>query len=236
MKSIYKSRGGRVRLKGVMGIILIILAIAGIFLWENYGREQLMYTDVIVFKEEVPANKIVKESMLGRMKVDSAALISDVVRSPEDIVGLQTLTTIPSGLQLTPKFFEREDLATGAGKYILPVPEEWIYTLPQTIRRGDTLYFHPMISKESERKGTYNEEGVYIEGPKATGSIGNEAILSATVAYVKDNTNREIIDVTPVRVDGSATVAEIEIVVSKEGYQKLRNAYEAGNQFIVMYE
>ncbi|MDD4049290.1 MAG: SAF domain-containing protein, partial [Clostridia bacterium] len=75
------------KFKGVLGIILILVTITSIYFWENYGRQEFTYTDVIVFKEDVPENKIVKEKMLGVMKLESSTLIDDVITDPNEIIG-----------------------------------------------------------------------------------------------------------------------------------------------------
>lgn len=227
----------KTRTKNLIGIGLILFAIAGIFFWENYGRAQFLYTDVIVFKEEVQANKIVDIKMLGKIKADNSSLVQGVITNVDDIVGKQTLTIIPQGLQLSPKFFGQPQMSTGDGKYVFAVPDEWIYSCPQTVRRGDQVYFYPVPGKKSEDGGSYDQSGAYIT-PDAPVSVEttSSAIVSTSVAYVKDSANREIVDVVPVRLDGTAAVAKLEVIVDDTQYKQLKDSYENGFQFVVMYE
>lgn len=229
----YWSRNQGVKIKGILGVVIIILAIAGIFLWETYGREALTYTEVVVFRQDVQANQTVSLGLLATMKMPSSQLISDVVLHPEEILGKETACYIPKGLQLSKKFFQDEEMATGNGRYVFAVPTEWLYFYPQTLRRGDRVYFYAVPASDGE----------YIKTVNLTATAGSiipdnidDAILSTRVAYVKDSANREVVDVTPDRLDGSAAVSKIEVYINDEQYQLLKSSYEAGYQFIILYE
>lgn len=229
----YWSRNQGVKIKGILGIVFVILAIAGIFLWETYGREALTYTEVVIFKQDVQANQAVSLDMLATMKVPSSQLISEAVLHPEEILGKESTCYLPKGLQLSKKFFQDEEMATGNGRYVFAVPTEWLYFYPQTLRRGDRVFFYAVPASD----------GKYIETANLTSTAGSiipdsidTAILSTRVAYVKDSTNREVIDVTPDRLDGSAAVSKIEVYINDDQYQLLKSNYEAGYQFIILYE
>lgn len=229
----YWSRNQRVKIKGILGMAFIILAIAGIFLWETYGREALTYTEVVVFRQDAQANQAVSLDLLATMKVPSSQLISDAVLYPEEILGKESTCYLPKGLQLSKKFFQDEEMTTGNGRYVFAVPTEWLYFYPQTLRRGDRIFFYAVP--------TY--DGEYLRTPNLAATTGaiisdniDTTILSTRVAYVKDSTNREVIDVTPERLDGSAAVSKIEVYINDEQYQHLKNNYEAGYQFIILYE
>ena len=230
----------RARLKGILGFALIILAVASIFLWESIGRETLLYKQVLVMAQDVAPHQIVKSDMLGIMKVPRDTMIKDAVLDPNEILGKETASFIPMGLQLSPKLFQDPEMSAGRGKYILAVPSEWIYSYPQTIRRGDEIYFYPFA--EDKESVYYAEDGNAgcLSAPAAInrseGETKNTALISTKVAYVKDSSNCEVVDIKAERMDGSSPVSKIEVVITDEQYQKLKSAYEAGYQFVIMYE
>ena len=230
----------KTRIKGILGFALIILAIASIFLWEGIGRETLLYRQVIVMTRNVEPHQMVMLDMLGITKVPRDTIIQDAVLDPKEILGKETASYIPTGLQLSPKFFQDPEMSAGNGKYVLAVPSEWLYSFPQTIRRGDEIYFYPFA--EDKESVFYDENGKasYLPTPSAIssteGETANTALIKTKVAYVKDSSNCEVVDIKANRIDGSSPVSKIEVIITDEQYQKLKNAYEAGYQFVIMYE
>ncbi len=222
MRKVHKER-----LIGVLGIVLILFTVLLFFAWESFGRVTFTYDSAVVLRQDLQKGTIVKKKMLGIIKVEKGTLIENVIQNPDLIIGKRSNTFIPKGLQLCEEFFSDPELVTGDGNNILSVPMEWIYSYPQTIRRGDLVHFYGMDKAMLEN----SMDGIdYI----AHGS--DKPLISAKIAYVKDSSNREVIDVTPDRMDGSAAVSGIEIVISEEKYKTLKTAAESGQIFIVMYE
>lgn len=168
--------------------------------------------------------------MLCAVKFENGSLIKEAIRNPELIIGKRSNTFIPKKLQLCQEFFSDPELVTGGGKNILSVPMEWIYSFPQTIRRGDLVYFYG-INK------AMLEDNIESIAQIDIANIGTDKpLIAAKIAYVKDSSNREVVDITPDRMVGSALVSGIEVVISEEKYQILKSAVEAGQLFIIMYE
>ena len=230
----------RIRLRGILGFALIILAVASMILWETVGRETLRYKQVIVMAQDIKPHQTVEMDMLGIMNVPRETIIKNAVTDPKKIIGKETVSYIPMGLQLSPKFFQKTELAIGNGKYILAVPSEWLYSFPQTIRRGDKIYFYPFA--EDKESVYYDKNGKASHLPTTAGVTnsvlkpGSSALVKTNVAYVKDSSNCEVVDVKGNRIDGSSPVSKIEVVITDIQYQKLKKAYEEGYQFVVMYE
>lgn len=222
-----KSMSGRA--KGIIGILLVVLAVAGIFLWENYGREAFTYASITVLNEDLEKGTVVTADMLRTIKIDQSNLIKHYIKNPDEVIGMQTATFLPADLQLSKKFFMKQGLVTKPGEHIMALPKEWILTFPQTVRRGDTIYFYSVKNKEQY---SINENGDVIfhsENEK------KEAIAEAKVAYVKDSAGREVVDLTPNRKDASAVISSIEVVINDAKYQILRDSVEAKNQFVISY-
>lgn len=220
------------RLKGIVGIMLILLSIVILFSWESFGREALTYDSVIVFKEDIQKGTIIQKNMLGIMKLQKDTLIKGTIQNPDLIIGKRSNTFIPRGLQLCNEFFSDPELVTGDGNNILSIPMDWIYSYPQTIRRGDLVHFY-VLDKELIGE---NDENYEVFSEESTKFANERPLISAKIAYVKDSSNREVIDVTPDRLDGSAAVSQIEIVISEDKYKLLKTAASNGQIFVIMYE
>lgn len=229
--NIYIKKSMKERTKGIIGILLVMLALAGIFFWESYGREAFTYTQVLVMQGNVERGTVITLDMLGTIKTDRGSLIDeeDRVIKPKEIIGKQASTYIPKGMQLSKRFFMKQGVVAKKGEYVMAIPKEWIFTFPQSIRRGDTMYFYPVKNIEDY---AVDENGVVLPNAPPAG----RPALKAKIAYVKDSGNREVIDVTPDRIDASAVIATIEIIVDDKRCLEIRSLAEDGNKFIMSYE
>lgn len=228
MRKVHKER-----LIGACGIVLIILSMLLFICWEKYGREALTYDSVIVFKQDVQKGTIVTKKQLGIMRIEKNSMIEGAIQDPELIIGKRTNSFIPRAAQLCAEYFTNPELVTGEGKNVFSIPMDWIYAFPQTLRRGDRVHFYTVYGDLLE-ESYYEIEYEQLEKLISGGS--DKPIVSVNVAYVKDSGNREVVDVTADRMDASAVITDIEVVISESDYQKLKNAAESGMQFVIMYE
>lgn len=225
-----KSMSGRA--KGIIGILLVMLAVAGIFFWESYGREAFTYASITVLNEDLEKGTVVTADMLRTTKIDQSNLIKYYVKNPNEIIGKQTVTFLPADLQLSKKFFKKQGLVPQKGEYVMAIPKEWILAYPQTIRRGDTVYLYPT---KNLAENFVNENGDITQADKSNSRV------KAKVTYVKDSASREVVDVEQKRKgglerkDASAVIATIEIIIDDARYEVMRELAEAGNKFIISY-
>ncbi len=206
-------------LMGIIGIALIILVAIAVFFWVNGGEEKLYYKDVIVLKSDTPAHTVITEDMITTKKIEKSALIENVIVSSDQIVGKESVTFLPMNLQLSTMFFLDPGMVVGDGMYVFPLPQEWLYAMPQTLRRGDTVYFYPVAGEEAE-----------------AGTKVSTYVTSAKVAFVKDSSNKEVVDMSEERLDASGTATRIEIVIDDSIYKILKNGFDNGEKYIVTYQ
>ena len=88
------------------------------------------------------------------------------------------------------------------------MPETWITAYPQTVRRGDRLFFY----------------------------CGGKAITDAVVAHVKDGNNQEVYSGGTERLNDSGSVQQIEVVVDAEQTSLLAKLADKGNRFLLLYQ
>lgn len=210
--------------KGVLGIILIIIVIAVPYFWENYGRELTMY-EVVAFNQDTQKNTVISSDMLTSIKVDKK--LDNAIADPNLLIGLETKNFIPKNCQLVKQFFDVADLVLEEQEFIFKIPSDWLKAFPSTLRRGDKVYIYEVkASKESDEMYA-NYEDIKEKTP----------ICNATVAYVKDNANREVITLSEEkRYDGSSSISEIEIIVNQELVNQLYNSISFNNKFIIYYK
>lgn len=220
-------------IKAFLGIFLIILAILGIYYWENYGREQFLYTEVLAFNDNIEKNTIITEDFVKKtisiLKIDQANIVDDAVLDINTIIGLETKQYIPRNAQLSKKYFDEPEIVLNENEYVFSIPKDWLLGYPSSLRRKDKVFFYKIKSTNVHINDTNNYK-YFINNNMA------EILLSATVVYVKDGANKEVVSIDSERLDGSAKIDEIEVIITKEDAEKLKNAFESGYQFILMYQ
>lgn len=219
-------------IKGFLGIILIIIAVGSIFYWEVYGRENLLYENIVVLTEDVNKNKVITKDMIAYEKREGSHLVKGVILDGNKIIGKASTGYIPKGVQLVDEYFEDHNLVLDNNEYIFQIPTEWVKAFPNSLRRGDKVFFYEVSQGKQNFNATEGE--IILKNKEA---LEKEPIASATVAYVKDSANREVITLGDNnRYDGSSKISEIEIVANLEMVNLLRESVNNNKLFIIMYK
>lgn len=128
--------------KRVMGIFLILLSMMGLMVWERWGKNALLYDDVLVLRDNIEKGTIVTEKMLTakKLNIDEDYLAYD---QREEIIGLQAAGFVHEGVPLFAAYFQEPNLSPDEtrGTYVLALPQECILTKPETLSRGDKVFF-----------------------------------------------------------------------------------------------
>ena len=192
-----------------IGLALIFLSLGVLGWWVFWGRENLSYEDVLVFRTDVVRGTAVEKNMLEIRKMDKPGSGALLEENLNQILGLETVQYVPEGAPLHMEYFQNPALAVGGetGQFILSIPNQWLMSFPQTLRRGDEVSF-------------------YCEG---------KVVASAPVAYVRDSSNQEVLSGDEARLDATAPVSLIEIVVDESKALKLGKLADQGKRFVLLY-
>ena len=222
MKKFYKKN------KKLMGIFFLILAIAFFVFWEFVGRSELLHESVVVLKEDVQKGDVITSNMLEEVKIDVQNLVKNPIIDENNILGLEAKQFIPAKTQLVKEFFELPVLVLDDDEKIMKLPNEWIHSYPETLRRKDNIYLYAVKSNTDEPKNQIlnsnnkSKEKLYI--------------FNTTVAYVKDNTNREVESLDINRLVGSSTISVIEVVITDKDFKMLEEYAGNGYTFALLYK
>lgn len=195
--------------KRIAGLILIVASLGCLGFWEFWGREHLSYEKVLVFRQDTARNTAVEESMLEVVFMEEPPDGALRAEDASSLMNLETVQYVPAGTPLFSEFFQDPRLSVGgtSGQYVLSIPNQWLLSYPQTLRRGDTVRF-------------YCEE---------------EIVLSAVVAYARDSSNQEVVSADDERLKASAPVSLVEVIVDEEKALKLGKLGEEGKKFVLLY-
>lgn len=223
------------KVKGYIGIFLFLLVIIGIYFWEVYGREQLLYSNVYVTSVDLFPGDTLTADKVTLVKLEQEFLVKNSITTNNDlsnIIGYEAKHFIPANSQVIKDFFDIPEIVLNDDEYICPIPSDWIMAFPQSLRRKDTVsLFAVTASVNKEKAKDYSIEDIkYMIKDK-------EPLFSTTVAYVKDSSNREVIDVkeSGERMDASSKINSVELVMDAKKFEVLNNFYEAGYKFVIMY-
>lgn len=137
------------KLKTIVGIGLIVLSIAGMFVWENYGRDKLTTESILVCAQDVAEGETVSKEMLGVLKVRSDNVLEGALKPGEEdlIAGLTAAQGLSRGQQLKADYFTSETRQLVKGKSIFVIPSEWILSRSSALRSGDEISIYSMPAK-----------------------------------------------------------------------------------------
>ena len=217
----------------ILGIILMLSTLAMIYFWETKGRERFLYTDVVVLNQNIEADTAIEPDMIDLVKINPDNLMEGAVAKKDEVIGKYSAHFIPKYSQLSLAYFKDESVGvTKEYQYIFSIPVDWIITFPNSLRRGDTIYFYPV--KVAGESGESSMSFSSLSNIKVT---KESELVRSEVAYLKDSGNREVVNTEgEERYDASANISSIEIITSYEDMSYLENLDESGWKFIILYK
>lgn len=245
-------------------IMLFFSLIALIGVWEFYGREQLLYGQVIVLKDDIQRGTAIDvKTMITYVRAETDKVIDNAIVDPSKLDGLLAAHYIPKNTQLHPSYFVSPNLITNEKQKVVKIPNEWLLSVPNTLRRMDIIEFYPIraVSEGNKQLPTTSIQTIpqTSTDPNANKANTNDtaadslithdssqetkyteilsnSLFETTVAYVKDANNREVIDVgASERMDASSKISDIEAIITDEQLQMLKEYYQNGYKFIILY-
>jgi len=197
------------RLKTIFGILLMLFALAGLFLWETYGREAVLQEEVLVAANDILEGSIVSSSDFATIKFEKGKIIDGYLK-PSDVkklIGQEAVSDIPKKSQLSSSMFAVKKNEIPDGKSIYRIKAQWIDNISSSLRAGDTV---EIFNTKGELLGIFE------------------------LAFVKDKEDKEIVneltdDTSPSRnkleildrKNSNSVLDHIEIIASVEEYFKL---------------
>ena len=214
----------------------MLATVAMIYFWETSGREKYLYKEVVVLTQNVEENTQIDPEMLTLAKINPDDFIEGAVVKKEVVAGKYSAQFIAKNSQISLAYLK--DSAEEVIKedfYIFSIPPDWVITFPNSLRRGDIIYFYPVKIdiEEVEQGKTINN----IDNLKITQKSN---LLESEGAYLKDSGNREVVDTddsaNKPRYDGSANISNIEIITNYEDVSRLQDLADSGYKFIILYK
>lgn len=205
------------RLKPVLGILLIVLSIAGLFLWEWKGRETVMTEQVLVAKEEIRKGMPVNGSMFAVKGVPETDMLEGAL-VPADldrIRGKVAAQLIANNGQIIMEYFRDDDFYLERNESVFVIDPAWIAMRSSALRRGDVVDIYG--NNGLGLLGTFRVAYVKDAAEREVKDAGTEA--GGIAGRGAGNTGSSILD----RPDSTSVIDHIEIIATFREYEALVN-------------
>lgn len=217
-------------------MFFMVIAIGGIYYWENYGREDILYREVAITKEDIHRNDIISYENIGLVKAPEFLINPQTVRTIQSIIGQEAKQFIPKGTIVDKNYIGYSYLIPKQNQYIFEIPKEWIYNSPQTLRRGDEIILFPIKRDGITAINPSSLEYEKVSHENEVEEAVQEKIM--IIAYVKDGSNYEVEDENITGIDrlyGTAVIKSIEVIATQEEITELEELAKREYKFIIAY-
>lgn len=193
------------RTRTIVGLILILSAVALMFFWEMSGREQMRSIPLLVADRNLMTGELAVESMFAQRRAAAENQVHGALKPEEvdKILGSRILYPIPKNSQIveenfgSPRHFMEED----QGVFLLR--GEWIFSVSSSLRRGDRIRIYGLDG--TTELGLFQVAFVK-DGQGKEVTAGEEEIRKGELA---------ILD----RAHGTGRVEELEILAEISEYR-----------------
>jgi hypothetical protein len=119
--------------------LLILVAVAGLVVWEAKGRELVLMTEVCAAAADIKRGEALDVSMFRVVSVPRGSLVRGAV-APDELDSVDDAVAasfIPEGATLSSAYIETPDDAARADDSYFIINGKWIYMCSSALRRGD---------------------------------------------------------------------------------------------------
>lgn len=136
---------------GIIGIVLVILTITFFILWNVYLEEKISTVEIITLTENAHKNNPITANMITTKRLDRNALAAGALlpKDTEQLIGQCASQTIPAGVQLFDVYFQPSTMTLDDNEHLISIPSDWILAVPQTLRRGDPVFFYAFATEDA---------------------------------------------------------------------------------------
>lgn len=198
------------RLRFIIGLFFIIIAIGGLLLWEIKGRETILMEEVVVAKADIIPGERLEPHLLTTIRIPKDNMIEAPFTSDDlgKLRGKIAHQHILKNSQISSRFLSNKRFSLGKNQSVYSLKSDWIFMRSSSLRRGDEI---EIINRS-----------------------GGVSLGTYRVAFVKDIAEREVKDLgeagslikeegTLGRLDSTSQIDHIEIIATMNQYNEILN-------------
>lgn len=217
--------------------ILLAFTTAGLILvWDIFFKDKIDTVEVVVVKagksidtkEEISKGKLVVERRQRKDLLDNTVLASDI----SEVIGKDSKSFIAGNSIVTYDMIDTEGLIPDEkeGESIVPIPQDWIFARPSSLRRKDRvdIYIVPNSAPSVTGEVTEETQNFIDENGLSLKSFVKEPLLKdVVVVYAKDSSGNEVMSNAEVepssdgRLTSTGQIQELELILNTDDFKKL---------------
>ncbi len=177
----------------IFAVFLIILAVSTAVIWEFYLDDKINTVVVLQAAKQIPRGHKVTSGDFVPLRVKMNAVPDGVINNITAIVNKETVTPINKGIIAVKDFFDDPDVVADANEMIAPIPDQWIYSLPGSLRRRDKVSIYQFPTSPQQILNSASQKPILNQNsPAELNDKGEPLFKNISVAFAKDSANQEV--------------------------------------------
>ena len=227
-------------LNTIVSLGLILGAIGALIVWETYLDDLINTKEVLVAANTLEKNTVVGKNDIKLAKVPIEQLSEQAITDPNLTIGKETAFIIRKGQQIIIDALDIEGVVPNADQIIVPIPKQWLISVPGSLRRKDKVNIYEMPTIDLTG-GLINKAPGGVEAASVNNFVtgnGRPIVDNISVAYAKDPSNQEVkpAEQSKLRIDATGTISDLELVLTDQQLNLLKNKVLQGYKFILAYK
>lgn len=210
-----------------LSLVLVIVGVGGILIWEFYLDDKVGTKNVVFAANSIERGQAITPADIVVKKMPIELVPEDAEFNPNDVIGFEAAHPISAGSPIVTTALDKEQLLPGEDQMIVPIPDEWIYAYPGSLRRKDRVTIYAMPKKP---ESLIASENVDVKGLE-------RLLTDIPVVYVKDSGNQEVKPTNneDPRLDASGYARQLEVLLTEKQLSLLQNYVQRGYTFVFTY-
>lgn len=231
-----------------IGAILLIAGAIGVgLLMEFYVYPKVDTVEVVIAKETIDFKKPITADNIEIINVRKGQKIENAipVTHYKSLIGKYASIKIEKGTQIYSDLIDTYNLVPDStkGEFVAPIPKDWLFAVPGSLRRTYVADIYAMGDKEREMLRQLQADAKRESGEKVEDTPQELNVTPSTapilenvrVTSVKDNSNKEVRESEETK-EATGQVSELEVIATDEMLSTIKEYTAAGYKLYVVYK
>ena len=194
--------------------------------------EKVDSRQIAVALRDISPHTVLTAEDIALKRVRYPNVVDGAYTEVDALVGKESASFISRNEQVTPG--KVNEAIKGEDEMIVEIPEEWLLSFPQSLRRLDVIRLHAVYQDDGNpADGDFTP----VSGPPA----GTDELSGLTVAYFKDSSANEVGETSGEssesrRLLANSVGARLEVALTDIQFQRMQSLAGQSYKFIVSYQ
>lgn len=238
-------------LKILFPILYLLVGIGGLASWELYFKDKINTEQVLVATKNINFKDKLTSQNTKLIEVKRDNVVSGAITKADVpyVLNKNASINIHKGTQIYSDLVDQYNLIPNEkkGEFIAPIPKEWLYAVPGSLRRTYVADFYAIpteqqaqinsLVQESKDKKDKDEPIKTNDEVDSVVTKDNQPIVkNVRVASVKDDSNKEVTESKDDKSSATGVVSNLEIISNKKMFAKIKDYTDQGYKIYVVYK